>query len=382
MSVSIEKLEATKTRGIRYRARYRGYYRGDDLKLHQMERTKTFERKNDAEAWLLEKQQEKAQGVDKQVTKITWIFDHFYALSKEPYLRENTKRSWNFARKIFVNYFGEDRTVDSITSDDYQAFMNWGNTRYSHTTLLGVSQKMAEVFKYAVEHRYINRSPILSSLRIAGNKARTVQYLNLEQIKLLLDYIHTHHMKRRSGVAQEAGTWKSIAFAVYTGCRLGEIAGLTWDHIDLETGEVKIDRQLDTRSGLIGRDFIPLKTPHSYRTVTIPQHFVKDLLELKAPGDEFVFLTASSQPLQSSVTSNALHTLLGNLGVSAPGFHFHSLRHSHVALLLANDVDIYAISRRLGHANLSVTLNTYAYLIDEKKDREDKKIMKVLDDLP
>ncbi|WP_295731193.1 site-specific integrase [uncultured Limosilactobacillus sp.] len=169
---------------------------------------------------------------------------------------------------------------------------------------------------------------------------------------------------------------------MYTGCRLGEIAGLTWDHVDTDTGEVKIDRQLDTHSGLIHRDFIPLKTSHSYRTVTIPQHFIKDLLKIKAPGDEFVFLTASSQPLQSSVVSYALHSLLDRLGISAPGFHFHSLRHSHVALLLANGVDIYAISRRLGHANLSVTLNTYAYLIDEKREKEIEKINKILDQLP
>ncbi|WP_295731171.1 phage integrase SAM-like domain-containing protein [uncultured Limosilactobacillus sp.] len=206
MSVSIEKLKPTKTRGTRYRARFRGYYRGDDLELHQFERTQTFDKKSDAEAWLLEKQQEKAQGVDKRSTKITWIFDHFYALSKAPYLRDNTKRSWKLARKIFTDYFGEDRTVDSITSDDYQAFMNHCDNHYSHTTLLGVSQKLAEVFTYAVEHRYINRSPILSSLRIRGSKARTVQYLNLEQIKTLLDYIHSHRMRRRSGLAQEAGT--------------------------------------------------------------------------------------------------------------------------------------------------------------------------------
>ncbi|WP_295746694.1 hypothetical protein [uncultured Limosilactobacillus sp.] len=108
-------------------------------------------------------------------------------------------------------FWGGDRTVDSIMSDAYQVFMNWGDGRYSHTTLLGVSQKLAKVFTYAVEHRYINRSPILSSLMIRGSKARTVQCLNLEQIKALLSCIHTHHLRRRSGVAQEAGTWKAIA---------------------------------------------------------------------------------------------------------------------------------------------------------------------------
>ncbi|WP_366509534.1 site-specific integrase [uncultured Limosilactobacillus sp.] len=165
-------------------------------------------------------------------------------------------------------------------------------------------------------------------------------------------------------------------------CRLGKIAGLTWGHVDIETGEIKINRQLDTRSGLIGRNFIPLKTAHSYRAVTIPKHFFKDLLKIKAPGDGFVFLTVSSQPMESSVASYPLHSLLDRLGISAPSFHFHSLRHSHVTLLLTNGVDIYAISRRLGHADLSVTLNTYAYLIDEKQKSETEKINRILDNLP
>ncbi|WP_295730466.1 hypothetical protein [uncultured Limosilactobacillus sp.] len=40
MSVSIAKLKPTKTRGVRYRARFRGYYRGDDLQLHAFDSKK------------------------------------------------------------------------------------------------------------------------------------------------------------------------------------------------------------------------------------------------------------------------------------------------------------------------------------------------------
>ena len=84
-------------------------------------------------------------------------------------------------------------------------------------------------------------------------------------------------------------------------------------------------------------------------------------------------------------TSNALNAklrgLLADLKLKRTNFHFHSLRHSHVALLLAEGIDIYAISKRLGHSDISITMNTYAYLIDEYKHETDQKIVEALDKL-
>lgn len=63
------------------------------------------------------------------------------------------------------------------------------------------------------------------------------------------------------------------------------------------------------------------------------------------------------------------------------GFHFHSLRHVHVVYLLGQGVDIYAISKRLGHSNITVTLNTYSYLVDEYKAKNDTLIIDKLAEL-
>lgn len=53
----------------------------------------------------------------------------------------------------------------------------------------------------------------------------------------------------------------------------------------------------------------------------------------------------------------------------------------HVAILHHKNVDWMAISKRLGHKNLSMTLSVYAYYIDEDKRKSDKEIEKKLDDL-
>jgi integrase len=79
--------------------------------------------------------------------------------------------------------------------------------------------------------------------------------------------------------------------------------------------------------------------------------------------------------------NKVLRKLLDECGYRKRNFHFHSLRHSHVALLLADGVDIYAIRKRLEHSDISSTANTYAYLIDEYKKKSDERITSYLDEL-
>ena len=62
-------------------------------------------------------------------------------------------------------------------------------------------------------------------------------------------------------------------------------------------------------------------------------------------------------------------------------FTFHSLRHVHVAYLIGQGVDINAISKRLGHSNINITLGVYSYLIEEYKNKNDDLIVKKLESI-
>ena len=69
---------------------------------------KTFKRKGDAEAWLIKQKTLRAQGINKKSTHFSWLFDHYYKIYKEPFIRPNTKSTWSLSRKAFIKYFGED----------------------------------------------------------------------------------------------------------------------------------------------------------------------------------------------------------------------------------------------------------------------------------
>lgn len=88
------------------------------------------------------------------------------------------------------------------------------------------------------------------------------------------------------------------------------------------------------------------------------------------------------QALQWSDINRVLRKMLKELGIDKPSFHFHALRHTHVAFLLANEIDLYVISKRLGHSDITTTSRVYSYLIDEYKIRSDNQIEKLLDNRP
>lgn len=365
-----------KRRGDKWQAQFRYYADGK-----QHSESRTFALKTDAENWLISRKQASLQGRNKKLTTFIYLFDHYFSIYKEPYLRANTIASWNLARKAFLSHFSKQTYVQNISKDEYQRFITSYAQNRAHTTVLSINRIISEVFRYAVDEGYINRSPS-SRVKIAGKKARDVQYLSVTQIKRLLSWIESAHFQRRRQRNAPIGTMYAIEFAILSGCRLSEIAALNYNDIDFNNGIVHVRRQLNTRKLAKGNiEFTNLKTDASKRDIAMPKSYLKSLLKLRADGDEFVFYTQQNKPIQSSVMSYALKTALANAHINAQGFHFHSLRHSHVALLLSKGVDIYAISKRLGHARFDITLNTYAYLIDEQKKKNDAKIVKALDSL-
>lgn len=55
---------------------------------------------------------------------------------------------------------------------------------------------------------------------------------------------------------------------------------------------------------------------------------------------------------------------VSSLKAGLPTVGFHSLRHYHASTLLRANVDVLTVSRRLGHANAAITLNTYGHVIE------------------
>lgn len=344
---------------------------------------KRFRLKADAENWLIEQKTLRVQGIKKSVTSFIWIFDKYYTIHKEPFIRPNTKASWTLTRKAFISYFGKNEPINKITSDKYQQFITSYGKNHARSTVKGVNQQLAEVFRYALREKYISSSPAVGT-RVTGKSKREVTYLNVEQIKKLITYILNTKFTKRIGKNKPTGTPYIVLAAILTGARLSELAGLRWQDVDDKNNIISITHQVNLRTGSTDpgeAKLVDLKTKSAKREIPVPKMLINKLKEIKEPDDIFVFNSMNNTLIQVSTAGYELKKLLSECKIEAPNFHFHSLRHSHVALLLNEGVDIYAISKRLGHSRFQITLDTYAYLIDEKKQKDDDMILKALNDL-
>jgi len=160
--------------------------------------------------------------------------------------------------------------------------------------------------------------------------------------------------------------------ALHTGLRKGELLGLHWNDLDLETGTASIRRTLQ-RTHSQGLTTLPTKTTSSERRITLPTTCIRSLQghqqrqekEKTAAGGRwretgYVFVTPTGGPIDPTNLTRAFTTLLGR--ASLRRIRFHDLRHTAATLLLEQGVELVVIKELLGHAHIGVTAAVYAHV--------------------
>ena len=157
-----------------------------------------------------------------------------------------------------------------------------------------------------------------------------------------------------------------------TGARRGEVCGLRWSDLDIESGTVLIRRSIASVAG--GTVVKDTKTHAARRIALDPATLAvlarqRQLLEQRAVAcavefnpDGFMFTSTAdgSSPLHPDTITGGFRRLCDRLGLR--GFRVHDLRHLHATQLLAAGVPVRTVSGRLGHADAATTLNVYARL--------------------
>jgi integrase len=168
--------------------------------------------------------------------------------------------------------------------------------------------------------------------------------------------------------------------AVTTGMRQGELLGLKWEDVDLEDGTVQIRRTLSTATGG-GFSFSPPKTTKSRRSIKLPKsalsslkrHHETQLVERKKLDGlwkdyNLVFTTQVGTPItRQDLITRSFKPLLRRAGL--PDIRFHDLRHTCATLLLGRGGHAKLVQELLGHATISVTLDTYSHVLPSMGDR-------------
>lgn len=171
------------------------------------------------------------------------------------------------------------------------------------------------------------------------------------------------------------GSIHAVRLALATGMRRGEVAGLEWQHIDLENHTVSI---VQSRTKY-GTNKAP-KSKAGIRTIYIDEFLIKSLQRWKQEQAE---LLGSLDIVQEESTPVCCNDMGGYLDLrnferfwrqfridhGFEGWKLHELRHTQATQLLANGVDVKTVQERMGHANANITLDWYAHAVPENDKR-------------
>lgn len=197
------------------------------------------------------------------------------------------------------------------------------------------------------------------------------KFLQKEELTKLL-----HSLDLTHGINRD---WFILLLAK-TGMRFAECLAITPADFDWSTNHLTIDKTWDYKRTTGG--FKKTKTESSVRKIAIDWQIVgqfKPLLNGLPPNEPiFVEKLPNGQYKRqyNSTYVNYMVTKCKTLGI--PQIGLHALRHTHASVLLAEGVSIQTISSRLGHADVGVTQETYAHVLDELKKKDDQKMMSVL----
>ena len=159
----------------------------------------------------------------------------------------------------------------------------------------------------------------------------------------------------------------------------GEALGLSWDDVEFPKSRITVRRSLQRVKGVM--TLLSPKTEGSHRTIDLPavtiaalrQHQIRQGHAQEWAGSGWVgnswnlaFTTTKGTPLdERGVLRRFQDRILKNADV--PKMRIHDLRHSAVAILIAQGVDARSISELLGHSSVAFTLQVYGHLMEETK---------------
>lgn len=196
-----------------------------------------------------------------------------------------------------------------------------------------------------------------------------VNYFQIDDIQRIRDCLEQAPLK-----------WKvATHLLLLTGCRRGEIMGLTWDKIYWKKNQIKVDNNL-LYSADVGIYEDSTKTSSSNRTIKLPIETMELLKQYRswyneqaiANGDRwvnsnFLFIQENGSPMHPDSLTGWLSKF--SKRNSLPHINPHAFRHTMASILYFNGVDSISISKRLGHAKVSTTTDIYSHIIKEADEQ-------------
>ena len=241
-----------------------------------------------------------------------------------------------------------DRFINTLKSSKTKYSLR-ANDKLTNNTVYKIYENLRTMLTLAYKKGLLPNNPCdRVELRLKHNANEETHYWNVEEYKRALELLSQNKDKLKAFI---------VEFALKTGLRRSEMFGITWDDVDLEKKTISVNKSRQKENNVM--KVCPCKTPSSIRTISMPDSIAKKLEALKKTSNTtFIF-----EKVDYDSMTDWYRRWVRKSGL--PYIKFHDLRHTHASLLLYKGIDIKTISERLGHANISTTMNVYTHVMRE-----------------
>jgi integrase len=288
--------------------------------------------------------QNKKYGFD-DTQKLQSSFPDYFKKQVEERKRTGSYGNWLSAYQILVKFLnGKDLTFEEVDTNFLEKFkkhllearITKSNTRLAHNSALSYFNKVKAALNQAFDDKII-QDKVGQRVKSIKEQDTHREHLTLEELKKLIDADCEIQILKNA-----------FLFSAATGLRWSDVNALTWANIEY-SDELKCNQLRFTQQKTKGVELLPI----SEQALTFTGVRCKD--------DERVF-----KGLKYSAWHNIkLAQWVMRAGIKK-NISFHCARHTYATLMLTHNVDIFTVSKLLGHRNLKTT-QIYAKVIDRRK---------------
>lgn len=320
------------------------------------------------------------------------LFDT-YMSTKE--LKQSTRTNYMYMYKNYVSNVIGKRRIGSIKYSDIKKFYNSLilEKKFKPNSMEIINTILHPVFTMAVRDGYIRTNPsdgVMAEIKKSHNWEKPKRHaLTEEQQALFIDFL---------AESKTYNHWLPLMTVFLgTGCRVGELIGLTWDDCDFTEGIITINHNLVYRQQDSGKCEMHITTPKTEsgkRVVPMFQAVRKALLQEKKEQMKngfnstiidgysgFVFTNRCGYVHNPQTINKAIKRIYTACNeqeverakkehrqpVLIPHFSVHNLRHTFCTRFCENETDLKIIQEIMGHSDITTTMNIYNEATKERK---------------
>ncbi|MBO3073280.1 tyrosine-type recombinase/integrase [Staphylococcus xylosus] len=279
---------------------------------------------------------------------------------KKPYVSQKTYRD-NYRHYEKINSYFSDAPINKITRTQYQKFLTEYKEKLSQDQLGRINALCKKLVENAMYDGLLTKNFTFDAKADSTKppvKKESDKYLNLDELSMIKDY----YMKRTQHLSAST---HMILLMLETGGRFSDCINLKREDINQLKNEVFLNGT---------------KNDTAPRYVKVSKELIEVLLDYanKRPANMNGYLfTHNGEQITNPSVNKSIKQACEKLEIKR-NITSHAFRHTHASYLIYKQINIYYISKRLGHSDISITLNKYGHLLKESLAEDEQRTVELM----